>query len=228
MPARPAQGVHLLAVAGIGGSLPDQRLSPRHPQAEGPGVQRVAQGGVVSQLLQGPIVAGDARAGAAVPARPRTQVCQFAPALAQQEDLPVPLAPSRATLSPARSQSPSARSSGGSAGAGDTSRASTAAGCRQAHSAQLESRQGPAPPPGSASSRRAMRFSMDLAWRTSFVVMLPPPDGEALALALRRSISFARPPGAGGPAHPRQPAPPWPGCRAGAKLLQLAVRRIRV
>ena len=94
---------------------------------------------------------------------------------------------------------------------------------RQAHSAQLE-------PPGASaatwlcsSCRRAMRFSMDLAWRTSFSLSCSRPQmARRLLLALRRSISFAHPPGAGGPAHPRQPAPP--GLAAGqGEAVQLAI-----
>ena len=40
VPARPAQGVHLLAVADIGEARPDQRLSPRHLRQRARGTAR--------------------------------------------------------------------------------------------------------------------------------------------------------------------------------------------
>ncbi len=86
-PLPPAQGAHLLAVAGIGEARPDQRLTPCPLRKGGQRVEGVAQASVVSELLQGLIVIGDAGAGVAVPAHQRTQRGQFAPALAQQGGL---------------------------------------------------------------------------------------------------------------------------------------------
>ncbi|MNM66076.1 hypothetical protein D3C81_775430 [compost metagenome] len=86
-PLPPAQSVHPLAMAGVGEARADQRLAPCPLRQGRQGVEGVAQGGVAIQLLQGLIVVSDAGAGVAVPAFPRHLRSQLTPALAQQGGL---------------------------------------------------------------------------------------------------------------------------------------------
>ncbi len=164
MPARPAQGTYLLAVTGIREARPDQRLTPGRLRQRSQRVEGIAQGGVVSQLLQGLIVIGDAGAGVAVPARLRALRGQFAPALAQQGGLAGAVGAEQRDLVSRPQPEPFGAQQRRQCWRWryvECLQSQQRVG-RQAHSAQLE-------PPGASaatwlcsSCRRAMRFSMDL------------------------------------------------------------------
>ncbi|MNZ83464.1 hypothetical protein D3C78_1021930 [compost metagenome] len=176
--------MHPLAVTGVGEARADQGLAQAYRRQRGQGIERIGQGGLVVELLQGLIVVGDAGRGVTVPALTLALLAQLTPALAQQGGLARPVGTEQGDPVAGAQPEPLGPQQGRQGGG-------------RAHVERLQPQQGvggqPQPvqfePPGGAGTDLALLLpqpddpllhGLGLAHQLG-VVMLPSPDGEPLA-----------------------------------------------